>query len=206
MIKARHDSVIYPFFRWYIRRIIGWNFHQVELIGSLQPSNKAILLIANHVSWWDGFWALYLNGSVFHRHFHVMMLEEQLRKYWYLRFCGGFSVQKKSRSILESLDYATQLLKQPKNLVLLFPQGEIGSQHQMDIHFERGAERILEKLGIEEVQVIFMVSLTDYLSHKKPLLTFFLHEYAGAHRTSELNTAFNTFYQQCKVVQSKKVE
>ncbi len=206
MIKAKHDSVIYPFFQWYIRRIIGWNFHQVELCGSFQPMDKGLLLIANHVSWWDGFWALFLNGTIFHRRFHVMMLEAQLRKYWYLRYCGGFSVQKNSRSILESIDYAAHLVQDPENLVLIFPQGEIGSQQQLDIHFERGAERILEKSGPNGVQVVFMVSLTDYFSHKKPVLTIYLQEYIGQHRTSELNAAFRTFYQQCKDVQSKKVE
>ncbi len=54
-----------------------------------------------------------------------MMLEEQLRKRMYLNKSGGYSVRKGSRSILKSLDYTAELLKEKKSLVLMFPQGKI---------------------------------------------------------------------------------
>lgn len=204
MIKSKNDWIIAPFFRWYIRRIVDRSFHRVEQCGTLKSSNKSILLLANHVSWWDGFWARHLNDTFFHRQFHAMMLEDQLRKHWYLKYCGGFSVQKKSRSILESLNHAADLLMHPNNLVLIFPQGKIGSQQQWTIHFERGVERILDCVDAEMVQVVFMVSLTDYFAHKKPVLTLFMEEYVGSTKTLEMETAFQNFYQRCQQLQSQK--
>lgn len=207
MIKARHDSVIYPFFQWYSSWIIRRNFHHVVIEGTIPKTDRPILLLANHVSWWDGFWALYLNTIVFQRRFHFMMLENQLRKYWYFTRCGGFSVQKRSRNILESLDYTSQLLLNPKNLVLIFPQGEICSQQQWNIHFEKGVEHIMKHKIQNAVQVVFLISLTDYFTHKKPVLTFFLHEYTNSGTsTVELRAAFSDFYKNCQNHQSKIAE
>jgi len=205
MIKARHDHFFYPFFRVYSRWLIRRNFHEVLVKSSVIPTDRAVLLLANHVSWWDGFWALYLNTTVFHKRFHFMMLEKQLRKYWYFNRCGGFSVQKHSRSVLESLDYASALLQDPENLVLLFPQGEIRSQLQSDIHFEKGVERILEISKPGKVQVIFLVSLTDYFSFKKPVLTFYLEEYNSLD-VAALKPAFIDFYKRCQKHQSNLAE
>jgi len=207
MIKAQHHTIIYPFFQWYSRWIIRRHFHHVVTEGIVQESNRSILLVANHISWWDGFWALYLNIKVFHRRFHFMMLEEQLRKYWYFSRCGGFSVQKRSRRALESLDYASKLLQNPKNLVLIFPQGEIRSQQQGNVHFEKGVEHILQHIGLDTVQIVFLISLTDYFTHKKPVLTFYLHEYTELETsTDKLKTAFSEFYISCQNLQSKIAE
>ena len=79
-----------------------------------------------------------------------MMLEEQLRRHWYFNYTGGYSVKKHSRSALESIDYTAELLTDPGNVVLLFPQGEINSLYKDTFVFEKGIERMLKKVNRDE--------------------------------------------------------
>ena len=79
------------------------HFREIRYRGQFQDRGKAILLIANHFTWWDGFIQGVLNQNRFQRNFYVMMLEEQLRKFPILRTTGAFSIRKHSRSMLESL-------------------------------------------------------------------------------------------------------
>lgn len=204
MIEARHDGLIEPFLRWYVRRIVERNFHRVELVGSVSTSGKAVLLLANHVGWWDGFWAMRLNDERFHRRFHAMMLEEQLRKFRFLRYLGAFSVRKNSRSMLESLRYAAQLLHRSENMVLIFPQGEIGSQQQGSVRFEKGVLRVLEQTDPDRVEIVFMVGLTDYFDRRKPVLTLYHECYEGPRATEDMQRNFEAFYRRCRLLQSQK--
>lgn len=124
-----------------------------------------------------------------------MMEESQLRKYWFFNHSGGFSVQKNTRSIIETLNYSAELLSDCNNLVLLFPQGEIQSVYQQEISFGKGIERILHQCG--QVEVIFQVLMTDYFSHPKPGLYIYLKEYRGEnHDRNSLQEAFRQFYRE----------
>jgi 1-acyl-sn-glycerol-3-phosphate acyltransferase len=203
ILKAKHHRFIYPFFKWYTLWLVNGNFSKIHYSGTFTEKELPILLIANHSSWWDGFWALYLNIKVFKRKFHFMMLEEQLRKYWYFNYAGGFSVKKKSRSVLETLHYTSSLLADKNNLVLLFPQGEIGSVQKDSFDFEKGIERILA--GVKnQVQIVFLVSLTDYFSSKKPEIFFYYREYSkDSFQIADLEEGYNRFYKSCKDTQSE---
>jgi 1-acyl-sn-glycerol-3-phosphate acyltransferase len=197
MLKAKHHPIIYPFFKWYSRHIIKRSFARVNIIGNYSDKKLPVLLISNHIGWWDGFWAVYLNHYVFKRKFHFMMLEEQLKKHWYFNLSGGFSVKKNSRSIIETLDYANELLKEAGNIVLLFPQGAIESMHQHTIKFEKGTGRILSSLE-NKVQVIFVANFTDYFSDKKPTLNSYLMDYSKGDFTNQhLESAYSAFYLNC---------
>lgn len=123
-----------------------------------------------------------------------MMLEEQLRKYWFFNYSGGFSVRKKSRTVLESLSYASEILDDKNNMLLLFPQGEIQSLYRRSFVFEKGMERILTgKTG--QVQVVFMAALTDYFSSPKPGAWFYLEEYNGPLTSGiDIEKGYNDFY------------
>ena len=197
ILKASHHPVIYPFFQLYTLWKIRFNFHRVFITGDFNEKGKPVLLISNHISWWDGFWVVYLNLKLFHRIFYFMMLEEQLRKNIFLNKAGGYSVRKGTRSVIESLEYTSELLKDKKNLVLMFPQGKIESIHNQNIRFERGIEHVLKKTG-GNVQVLFLVNLIDYFSNQKPGLYMYLREYEGSDFTTEtLQNEFNGFYSSC---------
>ncbi|MDD4823542.1 MAG: lysophospholipid acyltransferase family protein [Bacteroidales bacterium] len=178
ILKAKHNCIIYPFFKWYAGFIIKRHYSTVRIIGEFKDKNLPVLLLSNHISWWDGFWAMYINQKVLHRKFHFMMLEKQLRKYWFFNYTGGFSVHKSSKSMVETLNYTSDLLTDKENMVLMYPQGEIQSLHHQNIRFERGVERVLRKKE-KGVQVVFMVNLIDYFSNRKPGVYFHIREYAG---------------------------
>ena len=203
MIKAKHHFLLDPFFRFYVIRKMNRMFQSVELLGDVANKEQPVLLIGNHVSWWDGIWALNLNQQVFHRKYYFMMLEEQLRKNWFFEYTGGFSIQKKSKSIIETFDYTAELLENKKNLVLLFPTGKIQSIHKNEFIFEKGVEKILQKVK-NEVQVVFMINMVDYFSNAKPSVFTFFEEHTGNYTTPEMQSGFNNFYKKCTDIQKQK--
>ncbi len=192
--KARHNILVYNFFKIYTFWKIRRNFQRVVIDG--EPENRHIpaVVISNHISWWDGFWVMYLNMKKFQRKFHFMMLEEQLDKYSFFKRTGGFSVRPGSRSVLETIEHARNLLKDKRNLVLIFPQGKIQSIYRMDFVFEKGIERILrDKAG--EIQIFFNANLIDFHSEAKPALYIFIQEYALNDLSAEtLQMEYNRFY------------
>lgn len=196
MLKAKHNFVIHPFFKWYAGSIIKRHFGIVRIVGEIQKKNLPVLLISNHISWWDGFWAMYINLKVLHRKFHFMMLEEQLLKFRFFNYTGGFSVNKKSRSIIETLNYTTELLSDKENMVLVFPQGEIQSQHNQSFHFEKGLERIIKDKR-DKIQIVFLANLVDYFSNRKPGIYFHLQEHNNiVNDMADLQQQYNLFYVQ----------
>ncbi len=178
------------------------SFHDFIIERGVEDRNLPILLICNHMSWWDGIWTLHINQQLFLRKYHFMMLEEQLQKNWFFKYTGGFSIQKNSKSLIESLNYAAELLRNKKNMVLIFPQGEIGSMHHTGFVFEKGIGKIM-KLVKNEVQIIFVANLVDYHSNSKPTLHAYLTEYSGSSDNTEIQAAYNSFYANCLASQIK---
>jgi 1-acyl-sn-glycerol-3-phosphate acyltransferase len=173
------------------------HFKEINIIGKIEKKNLPVLLIANHISWWDGFWAVYLNQKIFKRRFHFMMLEDQLRKYWFFNYSGGYSVKKNSKSVIETLHYTSELLTEKNNIVLIFPQGEIQSMHRQKFSFEKGVEKIIGNQP-NPVQIIFMVSLVDYFSSSKPGLYLYLKEFSLKESGIEnMQQCYNDFYGEC---------
>jgi len=195
--KATHHFFISPFFKLYTLWKIRRNFYAVYINGEFHEKQLPVLLISNHLSWWDGFWAMYLNIKLFHRKFYFMMIEEQLKKYMFFNKTGGYSIKKGSRSIIETIEYTVHLLADQNNMVLLFPQGEIQSLYTQSIRFENGIGHIMKKVT-GSIQIIFLVSLVDYFSNPKPGLYLYLKEYTGKDYTKEsLEKEYNRFYANC---------
>lgn len=184
--------------------MISRNFNTVAINGQFSDNKTAVLVIANHVSWWDGFWVEYLNQQILHRRFHFMMLEDQLKKHWYFQFTGGFSVKKQSRSIINSLQYSIELLKHPANLVLMFPQGKIHSMHNHNFRFEKGIEKIVSEIS-PDTQILLVANLIDYFSAPKPgLYIYFKSLTAKDIVASGIETEYQKFF--TEVVQMHKIK
>ena len=124
-----------------------------------------------------------------------MMLEDELAKRPFMRQGGAFSIQPGSRSMIDSLNYAAELLKNPENMLLLYPQGKIHSLYETDIQFGTGINHILKKAG-PQVQVIGFVVLLDFLSRAKPRLRFYLQE-MDYYSETDLNQTYRNFYDEC---------
>jgi 1-acyl-sn-glycerol-3-phosphate acyltransferase len=203
MLKARHHAVIYPFFRWYAGWKIRRHFGVISLTGEYHNTSRPLLVIANHATWWDGFWVLYLNNKVFRKKFHFMMLEEQLKRYRLFNHTGGFSVRKGSRSVIESLEYTAGLLRDPGNMVLLFPQGEITTMHTRRFHFMRGVEWILDR--VPDVQVLFVANMVDWFSAPRPGLYVWYEEYGvEGGGLAEIERAYSSFYERSVEMQHRR--
>jgi len=197
IIKSKHNFIIYPYFRIYTILKIWKNFHRVVISGELIDKNLPVLLISNHVSWWDGIWVMYLNMKCFNRKFHFMMLENQIKKFWITNQVGGYSVRKGSRSIIETLKYTNEILSDKENLVLIFPQGEIQSVYNGAIKFEKGIEKIL-KDNSGKIQVFLIANLVDYFSEEKPTLFIYFKELTTSEISLEaIEKEYNTFYSRC---------
>jgi hypothetical protein len=172
------------------------HFHEVRAEIDDCPAEKPVLLIANHFSWWDGFIGNYLSYKYYHKKFHVMMLKEQLAKRMFLNKAGAFSVEKSSRSVVESLLYSVEILSEGNKLLMMFPQGSIESLYHKDFLFAKGIERILEKC--EPVpQVVFNINLVDYFGRPSPTLFIRTLCYQGGLSAKEMENAFNRFHAEC---------
>ncbi len=206
IIKAKHHWFIYPFFKFYAVYKIRRNFYETVIVGNYLDKGLPVLLLSNHLSWWDGFWAMYINVKLLKRRFHFMMLEEQLKRYSFFINTGGYSVKRGARSVVESLNYTAELLSDNRNMVLLFPQGKITSIYDQTLIFEKGVEHILKKIE-GKVQVIFMANLVDYFSEEKASLFIYLREYDPEdHKTERLQEDYNRFYSECVSTNIKKAD
>ena len=139
---------------------------------SVLPGHS-VLLLCNHLSWWDGFWAGHIIHNYFKRDFYIMMQEDQLDKRKFFRYIGGFSINRKSKEVVTSLQYAAGLLNDPKNAVAIFPQGELVSNHVDEIHIERGIDYIVKKIK-GDCQIIYYSAFIDYFESLKPSVYFHL--------------------------------
>ncbi|MDD4690553.1 MAG: 1-acyl-sn-glycerol-3-phosphate acyltransferase [Eubacteriales bacterium] len=205
MLQSKHHFFVYPFFQHYTLWLLRRRFRSVTIEGSFSDSGKPVLLIGNHVGWWDGFWGMYLKLKLVKRKFHFIMQEDQLLRYRFFNYTGGFSIKRNSREVIESLKYADSLLHNPANMVLMYPQGKLQSIYRSFFSFEKGIERVIK--GREgEVQLLMSVNMIDYLAHPKPSLYIYLRDYTGDFRCESLEEAYNLFYTDCLAIQTLRTE
>lgn len=191
LLKAKHNFFIYPFFQFYTKRMIRKKFHSVIIEKNDIDLSKPILLISNHISWWDGFWAMYINLTLFKKKFYFMMHEQQLLEYKFFNQTGGFSINYQYRHIIDSINYSSSILENKNNLLVIYPQGEINSIYQSEFVFKRGIEKIINQ---KDISLVFSANLIDYFSNQKPSIFIYLEEYQGDYNLKEIENAYNEFY------------
>ena len=145
MIYPQNNKLIRGFFRLYLPWIIRRNFNEVKFDQVGIDPDKSILLLANHYSWWDAFLLYYVFSKLCNKRLYVMVLEETMKKQIFLKYIGSFSVNRNSRQAVASINYAAELLQNPQNLVLIFPQGALHSNFVSDVKFEQGIIKIIQK-------------------------------------------------------------
>lgn len=178
MIRAQHrlwaDLIFAPYLTWLFKR----HFHTIQLLGTPPeiPNDLPLLLLPNHSTWWDGFFVYLLNKRIFRRTAYLMMLEEQLSKYWFFAKIGAYSIEPgQRRGIVESLAYTVELLNQPMSLVSVFPQGELLPWHTRPLDYKRGVEWILQRYG-KQVAVLSLAIRTEFLGERCPSAFFLFGE------------------------------
>jgi 1-acyl-sn-glycerol-3-phosphate acyltransferase len=197
MIKSNYNKYWLWFYSSYFRVLQKIYFRKISVItDDLFPAGQSVLLLQNHFSYYDGYWSMYLCKKVFGRRFHVMMLEEELRKRMFLTRCGVFSVNKKSRELLESINYAISLLNDALNVVTIYPSGEIISHHQQNFSFQQGFSRLATN-QLNQPLIALAVVLVDHFSHTRPEIRIYLKNYSGERTAESIESAYHSFYQLC---------
>ena len=200
MVYPQKNKLIHWFFHHYILWIIGRNFHAVQLDRLSVADDKAVLLLANHFSWWDGFLMYYLNHKLIGKKFHIMILEDTVRRVSFFKYMGAFSINKNSRDAIQSINYAAELLHDPQNLVLIFPQGKLYANFVDKVHFEKGIWRIMEQ-SQNKFRLVFSATFIQHLKHKKPTATVYLKgidENLAYKNIDELEQVYQQHYESAK--------
>lgn len=198
MIPSRHTEPVNTLLGWYVRRKMRRQFGEIRIHADGPAPEHSVLLIGNHFSWWDGFFALEANDRFFRKRMHVMMLEEQLRSRRFLRLAGAFSIAPGQRSALKSLGFASALLRRVGQLVVVFPQGELSSLYRQPLIFQKGWHRLVGDTTNEK-GLWFMVTLPAYGSLPKAGIDIFLQPAAAQDRVDAdaVERGFNRFLQEC---------
>jgi 1-acyl-sn-glycerol-3-phosphate acyltransferase len=192
MISAKPISFVVKFFHllfsWQLRKNFkNIIFHGVESI----PLDKSILMIGNHYSYWDGICLFRLNGMHFKKNYFVMILEETLKSNMILRYSGAFSIKKNSRDAIKSLIYASNLLKDKQNLVLIFPQGKIESQLKYPLTFHKGIESVLHN---HDSNIVLAAAFTENFTEKKASAYVYLKHLSGDFDPKDIERLYNEHY------------
>ena len=171
MIPQRRNAFVHklfmPYLAYRLRKAFNILKHdEVEIM-----PGHSILLLCNHFSWWDGFWAGQLTHTYLHRDFYIMMQEDHIKKRMFFNLLGGFSINRESKEVVKSLQYAADLLGDPKNLVTVFPQGALVSNHSDEINIERGIDYIVKKIR-GDCQIIYYSAFVEYFESLKPSVYF----------------------------------
>jgi 1-acyl-sn-glycerol-3-phosphate acyltransferase len=203
MIYNQNNYFINRTICYYIKWIVGRQFHEVLFNSVEVDKSRSMLLIANHFSFWDALILHTVNERLLKKKFHVMVDEKTVHMLKYLKYAGAFSVNKKSRDILESIDHAAALLHDPQNLVLIFPQGKLFSNYVDDVQFDKGVFRIMQKAP-KKFQLVFASTFIQYFKHKKSTATVYLKSDAGSYTNiSALKEAYQQHYSSSKLLQTE---
>jgi 1-acyl-sn-glycerol-3-phosphate acyltransferase len=173
MIPSRRIPFIQNMFQKYVTYRLGRTFNVMQYNQIEIKPNHSILLLPNHFGWWDGFLAFWLEGQYLDRNYYIMMQEDHLAKRMFFNLTGGFSINPQSKEMITSLQYAANLLNDPANMVTVFPQGELVSNHVDEITIEKGIGYIVKKIK-GDCQIIYYTVLVDYFESLKPSLYFHL--------------------------------
>jgi 1-acyl-sn-glycerol-3-phosphate acyltransferase len=206
MIYPKKNRIMFLILYVYTRYILNRHFYNINFNNVEIEQNRSILLIANHFSIWDGLILYWVTRKNLRKKFHVMLLEATSKKESMLKYGGAFSINKGSRNIIESLNYAAELLHDPQNLVLVFPQGKLYSNFINDIYFEKGIMKIMENAR-DKFQLIYAATFIENFQYKKPTANVYLNADTNGRfeAIEDLKNSYQQHYSAAKLQQTKKV-
>lgn len=170
MIKAEHKWWARLIFNPYIDYLLKKNFGHFYLLNEFPGIDKSagLIIAPNHFSWWDGFISDYLSRKLVKRKIHVMMLEDQLKRYWFFQKVGAYSINPANPvSMARTLKYSREIVTSPDNLVVLFPQGEIQSMNNKSVSIKEGLKLLLEG-DIPDIYILPLAVKFEYGRNKNP--------------------------------------
>lgn len=108
---------------------------------------------------------------------------------------------------MDTLNYAGELLNDPNNLVLVFPQGKLHSNHTKSVVFEKGVMQMINA-SQKKINIIFAATFVDYFAKRKPSANTYLQNWENEEYVSLqlLKSAYNKHYDQSLVKQTQITE
>lgn len=198
MIKAEHKNWARYIFDYYINNLLKKNFISYYLLNDypVLDKNLSIILTPNHISWWDGFLIDYLVKNFSNRKMYIMMLEKQLKRFWFFQKLGAYSINPDSiSSLLTTVKYTRELLKNPDNLAVIYPQGTIESFEKRPLTIKKGIKLFIENMP-NEIVVIPAAFKIQYFNERKPSVIARFGKILNAETIcSDYQLYINEFYQ-----------
>lgn len=170
MIKADHKKWARWLYDFYVPRLLKSNFQNFYLTNEFPdiPDNQSLIITPNHFSWWDGFFIDYTLRFFSKRKIYLLMLEEQLKRYWFFKKVGAFSINPHNpKSIKKTFDYIIEVIGDPKNVLIFYPQGEIEDYVKRPLTVKEGLKTILN-MANTEVNILPVAFKIKYGNTKKP--------------------------------------
>ena len=100
---------------------------------------------------------------------YIMSLKKQMEKNKWLRYIGSFSIDPGKRSIGKSFDYAAEILSEPGNLLLFYPQGKLESLYTRFIKFDEGLYEIVPRIK-GDCQLIWSSTTIEFFESVRPTI------------------------------------
>jgi len=167
MIKADHKSWARFIFTRYMNRKLKYHFSHFLLLNETPgiTGNSSVIFCPNHFSWWDGFLIDFICRKFYpHKVFHIMMLEEQLKRYWFFRKLGAYSINLKNpRSIVNTINYTRSLISKDNSFITIYPQGEYQPVDANNIQLRKGLQKFIDTAppGVFVFPIAFNFRFTD---------------------------------------------
>lgn len=194
MSVSRFVNLFYRiFFTLWFRLSDRFTFATHHYEGRLPVGKKPVLMLCNHMSWWDGIWMLLWNERSFHKDFNVLMLQEELRKRPFLKALGAVGLPK-DRTFVAAVAQLKAICLKPNALLLIFPEGQIRAAQAEGIIFSMG---ILRRLPLQQLQLAFAYNAVEYGNTFRPMVFQFV-EPTDALDLEAVEAAYNAFVGRCK--------
>ncbi len=172
MIQADHKKWAEFVFDIYLKGLLKKSFYDFRIINDLPEfdKSKSLLVTPNHFSWWDGFFIYWINKKLFNRKLFILMLEEQLKRYWFFKKLGCYSIDlNDNRKTIASLKYTIDLLLKSNNIITIYPQGEIQAYDEKQIALKEGIDFIAKKSTVD-FQILPIAFKIYYTNEKLPIV------------------------------------
>ena len=196
MIKAAHKKWARWIFNPYCDFLLKRNFTSFFMVNDCPVLSQDLPLIItpNHISWWDGFFIDYLTRRYLKRKSYILMLEEQLSRYWFFQKIGAFSIDPTHiKGIAETITYTQGIVRNPQNFLVFYPQGSIEPFEMRPLGLKKGLQTLIKKTP--DVHVLLPGFKIEYYNQKRPaVLVRFGETLSGVSIVADFKHYEDNFY------------
>jgi 1-acyl-sn-glycerol-3-phosphate acyltransferase len=141
-------------FEWFVLRMMRRDFAGVVLWGPRYavPQDVPVLFVANHVSWWDGFFLWRLQRMLYPERpiYSVMLAREFSRTFWF-KWVGILPIEQgRTASLRALLQRLAQLVRETSKdsfICSFFPQGVIKPSFARPLSFAEGLRGVAQAMA-----------------------------------------------------------